>query len=30
MHISWKNHNIDAYIEKALDDFLKKKAKDKK
>jgi len=23
-HISWKNHNIDFYIKKALDEFLKK------
>lgn len=27
-HISWKNHGIDEYITKALNDFLKKGKKD--
>lgn len=25
-HISWKNHNIDSYIEEALQNYLKKHA----
>ena len=26
-HISWKNHGIDDYIQKALDDYFKKRSK---
>jgi len=28
-HISWKNHNIEQYIEQALDEYLKIQVKSK-